>query len=918
MIRSRLLAALSFALLATPLSATAEKSYLSDARAYLEKGDLNAAVIQLKNALQEKPSDVEARLLLGKIYLSTGNAASAEKELQRAVRLNASRNRWQVELGKAYLLQRKFDELLKEIEPDPTLSGEIQAEVHVLRGHAYRGKGEPETARKAYEKALAIRPDSAGAQLGIAQIALSSGERDMAREIADQLLTANPDNLEARLLRGELLKQGQQFDKSIDDFSHVLTLNPKEPRALMGRAVVNLQLGRLSESEKDLKVLNEGAAENPMVLYLNGVLAFQQRKLDQAEEYIGKVLNLQPNHVQSQLIFGAIRFSSEDYVQADEYLTRAHKSLSTHLPTIKLLAAARIKQNKHQQAAEILAPAIQAHPKDAQIKAMLGNSYLKLGRYEEGSELLGEAVEIMPNIASLRTQHAFGLLAQGDTSTALGELQSAVNLGQDLIQADVLLVLTHLRNKETDEALEASRALEARQPDNPLAHNLTGLAHLASGNEAEARAKFNEALALDPKFVTAEINLARIELTHNRLPEAEKLFDSILQKDEKNLTALLGMAGIEERRNNRQEMYQWLEMAREKNPASSKAGVLIAQSYLREGDHLKALRAARESVSVFPKDPAVLRVLASAQVAGGEINSAVQSLQQLVGIQRSAQNYVLLAAAQRKIEDDSGARASIETALEIDEKSLPAISMLGDIALKQKSYDEAVALAKRAQTHFGNRGVGYELEAVALLQQDKVVESLALFEQAYKIQPSAKLALQLTRLYRAQNQTDRGLAQLVDWLEKSPNDARTRAIHASMLQGLGREAEAISEYERVLATLPDQIVTLNNLAWLYQKQGDRRALEIGERAYKLGARQPEIVDTYGWILVTFGQPEKGLEVLREAMSKMPDNPEVAYHVGFALHKLQRTDEAQRILSRIVRDHADSAAGKQARALLEKL
>ncbi|MCB1760790.1 MAG: PEP-CTERM system TPR-repeat protein PrsT, partial [Gammaproteobacteria bacterium] len=679
MIRSRILAALSFAMVTTSFAAIADNSYLADAKAYLEKGNLNAAVIQLKNALQEEPSDVEARLLLGKIYLSTGNAASAEKEFQRAIRLNASRDRWQVELGKAYLLQRKFDELLKEIEPDPTLSGDIQAEVLVLRGHAYRGKGDSAMARDAYEKALAIRADSAPAQLGLAQIALSAGERARAREITDWLLAANADNLEARLLRGELLKQERKFEDAVEEFSKVLEANPREPRALIGRAVVNLQLGEHQKSEQDLAVLNELAANNTMVLYLNGVSAFQQRQFDRAEEYIGKVLNIQPNHVQSQLLFGAIRFSSEDFVQADEYLTRAHQSLPTHLPTIKLLAAARIKLNKFEQAAEILAPAVQAYPADAQLKAMLGNSYLKLGRYEEGSELLGEAVEIMPDIASLRTQHAFGLLAQGDTATALGELQSAVNLGQDLIQADVLLVLTHLRNKENDKALEASRALEARQPENPLAHNLTGLAHLATGNEAEGRAKFREALALDPNFVTAEINLARIELSHNRLPEAEQLFNSILSKDQNNLTALLGMAGIEEQKGNRSEMYHWLEMAREKNPASSKPGVLIARSYLREGENLKALRAARESISLFPKDPAVLRVLASAQVAGGEVNSAVQSLQQLVELQRSAPNLLLLASAQRKIEDEAGARTSVEDALQLDDKSLPAISMLGDI-----------------------------------------------------------------------------------------------------------------------------------------------------------------------------------------------------------------------------------------------
>ena len=78
--------------------------------------------------------------------------------------------------------------------------------------------------------------------------------------------------------------------------------------------------------------------------------------------------------------------------------------------------------------------------------------------------------------------------------SAIDELQSAVDLGQDLIQADVLLVLSHLKNGEVEEALKASQELEKRSPDNPLAYNLTGLAYLASGDEVKARKSFSKRL----------------------------------------------------------------------------------------------------------------------------------------------------------------------------------------------------------------------------------------------------------------------------------------------------------------------------------------------------------------------------------------------------------------------------------------
>ena len=55
--------------------------------------------------------------------------------------------------------------------------------------------------------------------------------------------------------------------------------------------------------------------------------------------------------------------------------------------------------------------------------------------------------QVVPVLAALASLPV-AVLAQGNTGEAITELQTAVDLGQDLVQADVLLVLSHLRNKE--------------------------------------------------------------------------------------------------------------------------------------------------------------------------------------------------------------------------------------------------------------------------------------------------------------------------------------------------------------------------------------------------------------------------------------------------------------------------------------
>lgn len=63
---------------------TADDDFVESAQEYYAKGDLPAALIELKNALQENPNNRAARSLLGRMYLDRRDFPNAEKELSRA------------------------------------------------------------------------------------------------------------------------------------------------------------------------------------------------------------------------------------------------------------------------------------------------------------------------------------------------------------------------------------------------------------------------------------------------------------------------------------------------------------------------------------------------------------------------------------------------------------------------------------------------------------------------------------------------------------------------------------------------------------------------------------------------------------------------------------------------------------------
>ena len=92
-------------LYATAAPAATSEEYLQEAETYLQSGEIRAAVIQLKNALQRDPDNARARFRLGETYLKLGQGAAAAKELGRARQLGMATERVLIPLGQALMMQ---------------------------------------------------------------------------------------------------------------------------------------------------------------------------------------------------------------------------------------------------------------------------------------------------------------------------------------------------------------------------------------------------------------------------------------------------------------------------------------------------------------------------------------------------------------------------------------------------------------------------------------------------------------------------------------------------------------------------------------------------------------------------------------------------------------------------------------------
>ena len=154
--------------------------------------------------------------------------------------------------------------------------------------------------------------------------------------------------------------------------------------------------------------------------------------------------------------------------------------------------------------------------------------------------------------------------------------------------------------------------------------------------------------------------------------------------------------------------------------------------------------------------------------------------------------------------------------------------------------------------------------------------------------------------------------------EENPEDGTVRLALASMKQAEGAGTPAIADYEQILRKAPNNVIALNNVAWLYFPTDAAKALEHAKRAYDLAPRLAAVADTYGWFLVETGKVEQGLSIVRRAARDAPESLEIQYHYAAALVKSGDKNEARGILEKVVSAEAELDFKADAKRLLDSL
>ncbi len=395
---------------------------------YMERGQLDAAIADLRQALDNRPRAADLMLQLAIAYERRGDIELAEKQFAEAFR--ASGFEPAVGLNYVAFLRRRgsldrADDILTDLaarQPKnlPILSA--LAEVRLARqdwggaqeigeamrriggnnsiadeivGAALNGQQKYNESIAAFQNAVAAAPRALQPMVLLVRALVHAKQTDRAVSFLQAILKSNPNNAEAYVLLGSIARTNGAPDQAAKSF---ITAIDKQPDNSIGyRALAELYLAQ-NKTDTALATLRAGLKRQPDNAILHLALA---SALERAEDYNAAI-------------------SEYEYVLAQQ-----PGSLVAINNLASLLADHRTDKASLERA-QALAASLR-HSQVPQFKDTLGWVDYRSGDVKAAVPLLEEAAAALPDQAAVRYHLGMSYVASGQGSRASQEFKIALS-----------------------------------------------------------------------------------------------------------------------------------------------------------------------------------------------------------------------------------------------------------------------------------------------------------------------------------------------------------------------------------------------------------------------------------------------------------------------------------------------------------
>jgi putative PEP-CTERM system TPR-repeat lipoprotein len=930
----------------------------------VDKATLAAADLQRFSAAQ--PEDITAKRLLALALFKSGDISAAEQAARAVLERNENDAAMLEILSDILLAQGKADESVSYLRKVKAIVPESAA-VNARLGVALMRQGDAEAGLKELEQALTQEPTLQGVaeQLIIGHV--QAGELDRALSDAQALQQRNPESAAAQALLGAVYMARQEPEQAQSAFAQALKLEPGHLAATNGLAMIALRAG---DGAKALGYLQQALEHQPdqMQLLISAArLAWDQGQSDTAQAYLKQAVTAHPEALAPAIYLAEFQLragNSDGAWETIQAVSNRYPKNGALLGLSTEISLARKDYDEALKALDVLEATASNDPKIAYARA---RAYAGLGKTQLLREELNRALSLQPDfipallaltrqaiadkdaaqalqyMATLKKQQAEveraelllleGQIAQLQGNTTQADKAIAGLLDNDGTAIDLdtnnpywnaaeQLVLGYVRNGDIKAAIKAAEELNQHQKDSSRVQALLGALYLRAENMDAAQKAFLTTLELEPGHIIASEGLAVLALKNGDTDQAQRYYQESLAVHPDNVVLLAGLARLALAGQDEEAARQYLEQAVTKNPDSLKAKLLFGEFLLTQKQAQEALTLLTPELTAQPDQVGLLFLVGRASLAAGDYQQARQVLQHAHDLRPQATPVIsALAEAQFKLGDFAAARDSLMQALADNPDSEQTHIALARLSLTEHNVDAARAQleALRQLPDASKKELLFIEGQIAELEEqwDKAIQS---YEAINALEPGTANVLLIAKAFVQAQRFDDAERAVLDWLESHPEDSLAHFSLAQFYMQQQRSQDAIAQFKLAHETSPENVIILNNLAWMLKDQDPKQALDYARQAYDKAPDSLAIKDTLSMVLLAAGNVKEAHQLNNQLLKAEPNNGTFLYHSA----QILQADQNKLAAIHALREALNRSQGNgfeersQAEALLKEL
>ena len=791
---------------AMQLGRQSESIHLAVASAFVQLGDRQSAIQQLRTFLSQNENSYRGHLAFARLLAEDGNWSEAAEHARAVLQIKPDSLE-----GRSVYLRARMQLLARGQMSDNTqMWGNIEADLAKFQRDS--------------DNAL-------GAKLLEVKMALLRQQFDRAEQLIVELKKSYPVNIKVALARIDVLLARNEIDQAV------------------------VELGNITE------VFGESVTA---VKYLVSLLA-RQDKFPDCKRVIAEAIeraSVPANRLQLQLILADIYTTSDGPARAYEFLKPVAGQTPDDIPIKRRLLdfgqAIEKTENLQRLVDEIKSIEGQDGWQWRYEQARLwfaSDAFSEL--YPQIVSLLRENLLSNPDDQASRRLLAANYERAGELQLAVSAYREILSRSPDDVELIVSTVAAMYKAGEYDQADNILAQVVRRKLLDPRLSKLELYSYVRQGKLNPAGDILEQFLARTPEDNNVRFSLALLRMQQNRLDEASELLNQLLQNDPDSLLVTAQLAELNLRQGKDDEALELCDkMVNRLNNAP--AYLLRGRTYAGLGQMSLAKEDMEKAVAMEPDGLRTLMFKSQIHQSMGELTEAVRTIRRAAAIapedyQVQKQAALILLASQDEQTKRQGGEF-LDKALTLNPDDAQLQLYKAQVLLSEAtapSVEQAVSILKKVTTRQPKVPQAWAMLVEIYLQQDDLAKAMDLALQGLSYLPNDKMLMLAKARCEAARSPILAIPTLKALSDTYPDDADVVIPLAETYVMAGQHPKAVELLKSQLASAKGADARKMNIALavaLYENSDIEQAREKFAVLYKEQPDDPATVLAHSLVL----------------------------------------------------------------------